>query len=198
MVSYGVHYDHGTNKKARISDFFNANPKLPEPSPPPQPAPPVPVPKPVEPPVPQPPVPQPPKPELPPEKPKDPEPAPAPAKTTQGPDSILVATLSDPPVRLQLTGGVLEILSLDPDSNKKLKKMTVLKWISSGQLVKTVNRPAHSIPYDVCLNSHVWDYGDRTMCSLKELIRKHGVSEVHGYESFPAGAPSKLVKSHAT
>ncbi len=36
------------------------------------------------------------------------------------------------------------------------------------------------------------------MCSLKELIRKHGVSEVHGYESFPAGAPSKLVKSHAT
>ena len=102
-------------------------------------------------------------------------------------------------MKLMLTSdGGLQIISMDAEANKKLKKLTILKWVNQGQLVKSSNRPPKSIPYDVTLTSFAYDFAAKSISTVKELIKKHGVTEVHGYESFPAGAPTKLVKSHAT
>eukprot|EP00434_Breviolum_minutum_P041848 symbB.v1.2.037231.t1/scaffold5440.1/size27174/2 len=198
VVSYGVHYDHSPSKKARISDWFNTSPKPePEPNPaPPVPVPELPVPKPM--PVPTPAAPAPPAPPAPARAPAPKPPFPKPTSPA-GPGSVMVASLEDPPMKLMLTSdGGLQIVSMDAEANKKLKKLTILKWVNQGQLVKSTNRPPKSIPYDVTLTSFAYDFSEKPITTLKELIKRYSVTEVHGYDSFPAGAPTKLVKSHAT
>ena len=121
----------------------------------------------------------------------EPKPLPKPPPVTpMDGNAVMLVCLEDPLMKPMLASdGGLQIVSLDAEASRKLKKSTILKWVNQGQLVKSNTKPPKSIPYDVTLTSFAYDFAAKSISTVKELIKKYGVKEVHGYEPFPAKSP---------
>lgn len=108
-----------------------------------------------------------------------------------------VAELSDPPVKLMLGGdGILALQSMSLE-NRKLKKMSILLSNVNGKLVRSAGGavPPNSIRYSVQLNSPCVDHLTSEASTVKDLCKKFGINEIHGYQPFPTGIPQKLVET---
>ena len=113
------------------------------------------------------------------------------------PGMQFVAEVSDPPVKLMLGGdGILALQSMSQE-NRKLKKMSILLSNVSGKLVRSAGGavPPNSIRYSVQLNSPCVDHLTSEASTVKDLCKKFGINEIHGYQPFPTGIPQKLVET---
>ena len=196
-VNYGMHFEV-SRKQLRI-DQFCAEPTHTAPTP----TPPTPTPPTATPPTPTPPKPTPPhapgnpapkaEPKPPPETPPVPKAAAAPTS------SMDIASVEDPPLKLQLLHGEgapsMQIHSLAP-ANRKLAKNYVFKTYTQGGFVRSsADPPSGGIRYDVTATSTlVCNGASGEICTLKALVEKLKCAEVHGYQKFPLPAvPAKLV-----
>ena len=113
----------------------------------------------------------------------------------------MLCEVADPPLKVMLGGTTanpyMSVVSLAAE-NKKLKKMTVLMWLPGGKMIRSANIPENGLKYEVSLTSTVFCFDSKTLTTMKELIKKVGVAEVHGYQSFAASSPSKLVAEGAS
>ena len=207
LVAYGPLYDHSP-KRPRITEFFGKPappdgpdagpsgpdaPKPPAPKPPKEeaPAPPEQVPKPKPDPLPK------PKPDPTPKPKPDPKPKPQPQPSKLNlAELTMVCEISDPPVKLMIGPDGLSLVSMATE-NRKLKKFTILMNNVTGKLVRSTGNavPPNSIPYKVQLNSFCVEHITNEAMMVKDLVKKLGVNEVHGYQPFPSGIPQKLVET---
>ena len=69
-------------------------------------------------------------------------------------------------------------------------------------MIRSANGPGNGLKYEVSLTSTVFCFDSKTLTTMKELIKKAGITEIHesihGYQSFAACSPSKLVAKGAS
>ena len=119
-------------------------------------------------------------------------------------NGILICELQDPKVTWKLIlnpEAPLIQIRLFEDKNRKLAKHHMLKWFSQGKLVRSESKPPNSVPYSdlifpSCLVIDVAN--DKTIVTLKDLIKSTNASELHGFQAFPQGScPNKLQRDES-
>ncbi|CAE7492898.1 unnamed protein product, partial [Symbiodinium sp. CCMP2592] len=117
---------------------------------------------------------------------------------------VQVAELADPPVKLVIgpvDGNDTLCMVSNADSSRQVPKNIVMLWVGDGKLQKSQGEPTPgSLVYPdsrtqkgMCL-----DFESKTFSTLKDLARKHNVSDILGFRSFPPGAPGDLAPDSTT
>lgn len=89
----------------------------------------------------------------------------------------------------------MSIRSKDP-ANRRLPKKMLIKTYHAGKFTRGGGAEVEGILYTVTPATLVWNADGKEVISLKALISKSKVTQVHGYKAFPEGAlASKLTPS---
>ena len=92
-------------------------------------------------------------------------------------------------------------MRLNEESNRKLTRLTMVYWCDSGKLARSGQRVSGMIAYTEALaTSNVYvNVVGKSVMTLKEFVKSHDLTEIHGFKPFPAGkAPLKLQRDDET
>ena len=105
-------------------------------------------------------------------------------------EDTLISVLEDPPCEFRMLrreSGLSICISSLAEVNRRLPKNLLVILYRKGKLLRCNNdrMPEQCLPYELLVTDLVIDLSNKDVLTLKELIKKHGATAVHGFKSFP-------------